>query len=79
MFKTMLVERCRRAIIMRENIARRTLIRANPQLGPFRPIGIYEESQDEDDDEPTASVAPAASDAVMHPLLHPLVMSLHFS
>ena len=65
MFKTMLVERRRRAIIMRENVARRTLIHANPQDGPFRPIDVYEDSQDDDDDayEPTGSVAPAASDA----------------
>ena len=68
MFKTMLAERRRRAIIMRENVARRTLIHANPQLGLFRPIDIYEDSQaedddDDDDDEPTASVAAAASDA----------------
>ena len=32
MFKTMLVERRGRAIIMRENVARRTLIHANPKL-----------------------------------------------
>ena len=33
--------------------------------GPFRPIDIYEDSQEDDDDayEPTGSVAPAASDA----------------
>ena len=61
MFKTMRVERRRRAIIMRENVARRTLIRANPQYGPFRPTDIYEDSQSED--EPTGSVAPAASGA----------------
>ena len=64
MFKTMLVERRRRAMIMRENVARRTLIHANPQYGPFKPIDIYEDSQDDDDAyEPTGSVAPAASDA----------------
>ena len=69
MFKTMLVERRRRAIIMRENVARRTHIHANPQLGPFRPMDIYEDSHDDDDDayEPAGSVAPAASD---HQLLH---------
>ena len=71
MFKTMLVERRRRAIIMRgENVARRTRIHANPQYGPFRPLDIYEDSQDDDDDddddayEPIGSVAPAASDAL---------------
>ena len=64
MFKAMLMERCRRAIIMRESVARRTLIHANSQLGPFRPIDMYENSQDDDDDcEPAASVAPAASAA----------------
>ena len=49
---------------MRENVARRALIYANPQLGRFQPIDIYEDSQDDDDDdyEPTAPVAPAASD-----------------
>ena len=46
---------------MRENMARRTLIRANPQYGPFRPTDIHECSSDSDD-EPTISVAPAASD-----------------
>ena len=63
MFQTMRVERCRRAIIMRENVACRTLIRASPQCGPlgFRPIDIYDDSQSEE--EPTGSVAPAASDA----------------
>ena len=61
MFESWRIEKRRRAIVMRENIARRTLIRANPQYGPFRPIDIYEESQS--DDEPTISVAPAASDA----------------
>ena len=66
MFKTRLVKRRRRAIIMMENVARRTLIHANPQFGPFRPIDIYEGSQADDDDdayEPTGSVAPAASGA----------------
>ena len=65
MFKTMLVERRRRAIIMRENVACRALIHRSLQLGPFRPIDIYEDSHDDDDDayEPTGSVAPAASDA----------------
>ena len=53
----------RRAIIMRENVARRTLIHANSQYGPFRPTDIYEDSQEDDDYEPTGSVAPAASDA----------------
>ena len=53
---------------MRENAARRTLAQVNPQLGPFRPTDIYEDSQDDDDDdddayELTGSVAPAASDA----------------
>ena len=60
MFKTMRVERRRRAMVMRENVARRTLIHANPQYGPW-PIDIYSDSQSEE--EPTASVAPAASDA----------------
>ena len=55
------IEKRRRAIIMRENMARRTLIRANPQYGPFRPTDIHECSSDSDD-EPTISVAPAASD-----------------
>ena len=40
MFKTMRLERRRRAMSMRENVARRTLIHANPQYGPFRPIDI---------------------------------------
>ena len=53
---------------MRENVARRMLIHASPQLGPLRPIDIYEDSQDEDDDAyqpagssaaPTAAPAPA--------------------
>ena len=48
MFQEMLVERRRRAIIMMENVARRTLIHANPQYGPFRQIDIYEDSQDDD-------------------------------
>ena len=54
---------------MRENVARRTLMHANSQLGPFRSIDVDEDSQDDDDDddddayEPTGSVAPAASDA----------------
>ena len=70
MFKTMLVERRRRAIIVRENVAHRALIHVNPQYGPFKPIDIYADSQDDEDDEddddayePTGSVAPAASDA----------------
>ena len=33
MFKFWKIERRRRAIVMRENMARRTLIRANPQHG----------------------------------------------
>ena len=64
MFKVWRIEKRRRAIVtivMRQNIARRTLIHANPQYGPFRPIDIYEDSQSEE--EPTVSVAPAASDA----------------
>ena len=61
MFKVLRVERRRRAIVMRENIARRTLIHANPQYGLFRPIDIYDDSQSEE--EATGSVAPAASDA----------------
>ena len=65
MFKFWKIEKRRRAIVMRENMARRTLIRANPQHGPFRPIDIHEDSQS--DDEPTFSVAPAAS---MLQLLH---------
>ena len=60
-FKFWKIEKRRRAIIMRENMARRTLIRANPQYGPFRPTDIHECSSDSDD-EPTISVAPAASD-----------------
>ena len=75
MFETMLIGRRRRAIITREHAARRTLVQVNPQLGPFRPTDIYEDSQDDDDDndddddddddayEPTGSVASAASDA----------------
>ena len=61
MFKFWKIEKRRRAIIMRQNMARRTLIRTNPQYGPFRPIDIHECSSDSDD-EPTISVAPAASD-----------------
>ena len=61
MFKFWKIEKRRRAIIMRETMARRTLIRANPQYGPFRPTDIHECSSDSDD-EPTISVAPAASD-----------------
>ena len=61
MFNFWKIEKRRRAIIMRENMARRTLIRANPQYGPFRPTDIQECSSDSDD-EPTISVAPAASD-----------------
>ena len=67
MFETMLIERRRRAIIMRENAARRMLAQDNPQFGPFRPTDICEDSHEDDDDddayEPTGSVAPAASDA----------------
>ena len=62
MFKFWRIEKRRRAIIMHENMARRTLIRTNPQLGPFRPVDIYECSSDSDD-EPTISVARASSDA----------------
>ena len=61
MFKFWKIDKRRRAIIVRENMARRTLIRANPQYGPFRPTDIHECSRDSDD-EPTISVAPAASD-----------------
>ena len=61
MFKFWKIEERRRAIVMRENMARRTLIRANPQYGPFRPTDIYECSSDSED-EPTISVAPAARD-----------------
>ena len=61
MFKFWKIEKRRRAIVMRENMARRTFLRVNPQHGPFRPIDIYECSSDSDD-EPTTSVAPAASD-----------------
>ena len=61
MFKFWKIEMRRRAIIMRQNMARRTLIRTNPQYGPFRPVDIHECSSDSDD-EPTISVAPAASD-----------------
>ena len=42
------IEKRRRAIIMRENMARRTLIRANPQYEPFRPTDIHECSSDSD-------------------------------
>ena len=42
MFKFWRIEKRRRAIIMHENMARRTLIRTNPQYGPFRPIDIHE-------------------------------------
>ena len=59
MFKMWRIEKRRRAIVMRQNMARRILIHANPQHGPFRPIDIYEDSQS--DEEPTISVAPAAS------------------
>ena len=61
MFKFWKIEKRHRAIIMRENMARRTFIRANPQYGPFRPTDIHECYSDSDD-EPTISVAPAASD-----------------
>ena len=61
MFKFWKIEKRRRAIIMRESMARRTLIRTNPKYGPFRSIDIHECSSDSDD-EPTISVAPAASD-----------------
>ena len=61
MFKFWKSEKRRRAIVMRENMARRTLIRANPQYGPFRPTDTHECSSDSDE-EPTVSVAPAASD-----------------
>ena len=52
MFKFWKIEKRRRAIVRRENMARRTLIRANPQYGPFRPIEIHECSRDSED-EPT--------------------------
>ena len=52
MLKFWKIEKRRRAIVMRENMARRTLIRANPQYGPFRPVDIHECSSDSDD-EPT--------------------------
>ena len=55
MFKFWKIEKRRR------DMARRTLIRTNPQYGPFKPIDIHECSSDSDD-EPTTSVAPAASD-----------------
>ena len=42
MFKFWKIEKRRRARIMRENMARRTLICTNPQYGPFRPIDIHE-------------------------------------
>ena len=51
---------------MRENMARRTFLRVNPQHGPFRPADIYECSSDSDD-EPTTSVA---LQQVMFQLLH---------
>ena len=35
MFKFWKIEKRRRAIVMRENMARRTLIHTNPQYGPF--------------------------------------------
>ena len=60
MFKVWRVEKRRRAIVMRQNMARRTLIHGNPQHGSFRPIDIYEDSQS--DEEPTISLAPAGSD-----------------
>ena len=37
---------------MRENIACRTLIHANPQNGPTRPTDIYDDSQSEDEPMP---------------------------
>ena len=49
MFKFCKIEKRRRAIVMRENMARRTLIHTNPQYGPFRPIDIHECSSDSDD------------------------------
>ena len=69
MFKFWKIEKRRRAIIMRQNMARRTLIRTNPQYGLFRPIDIHECSSDSDD-EPTISVAPAASDVLHLDALH---------
>ena len=54
---------------MRENVARRTLIHANPQLGPFRPIDIYEGSQDDDDDA-YGQLVQWLLQQVMHQLLH---------
>ena len=51
MFETTLIETRRRAIIMRENAGRRTLAQVNPQLGPFRPTDIYEDSHDDDDED----------------------------
>ena len=41
MFKFWQIEKRRRAIVMRENMARRILIRANLQHGLFRPIDIH--------------------------------------
>ena len=61
MFKFWKIEKRRRAIIMRETLARRTFLRVNPQYGPFRPTDIHECSSDSDD-EPTISVGVAASD-----------------
>ena len=56
MFKFWKIEKRRRAIVMRENMARRTFLRVNPQHGPFRPVDMYECSSDSDD-KPTTSVA----------------------
>ena len=61
MFKFWKIEKRRRAIVLRENMARRTFLRVNLQYGPFRPTDIYEWSSDSED-EPTTSVAPASSD-----------------
>ena len=56
MFKFWKIEKRRRAIVMRENMARRIPIRANAQHGPFRPIEIYECSSDSaPSDVPTAA------------------------
>ena len=49
MFKFWKIEKRRRATVIRETMARRTLIRANPQYGPFRPTDIYECSSDSED------------------------------
>ena len=46
MFKFWKIEKRRRAIAMRENMARRTFLRVNLQHGPFRPVDIYECSSD---------------------------------